>query len=185
MSKELRARDDEWASLMRAAMGGDSQSYHRFLAAVTPYLRGMANRRCYRAGVPVSEVEDIVQEVLLAVHAKRGTWDTARPIGPWLSAIVRNKMIDNLRRRSRNSALPIEDFEWGLAMEETGEITDRMDAETAMALLKPRQREIVRALSIDGSDVKETAERLGMTEGAVRVVLHRALKFLAGHYGSK
>ncbi len=185
MSNEIRARDDEWASLMRAAMGGDSQSYHRFLVTVTPYLRGLAKRRCLKAGVTTTEVEDIVQEVLLAVHTKRGTWDTTRPIGPWLSAIVRNKMIDNLRRRSRNSALPIEDFEWNLAVEENGSITDRMDAETAIALLKPQQREIVRSLSIDGSGVKETADRLGMTEGAVRVALHRALKLLAGRYGSK
>jgi RNA polymerase sigma-70 factor (ECF subfamily) len=94
-------------------------------------------------------------------------------------------MIDNLRRRTRNYALPIEDFEWNLAVEENGAITDRMDAETAITLLKPQQREIVRSLSIDGAGVKETADRLGMTEGAVRVTLHRALKFLAGHYGEK
>ena len=66
----------------RAAIAGDALCYDRFLKAVTPYLRSIARRRCDQFGAPPSEVEDVVQEVLLAVHLKRGTWDISRPIGP-------------------------------------------------------------------------------------------------------
>src|SRR5437764_10880246 len=63
---------------MRSAISGDSAAYHRLLKAVTPVLRAAARRGLARAGQPVDQSEDIVQEVLLAVHLKRHTWDAAR-----------------------------------------------------------------------------------------------------------
>lgn len=178
------AREEEWAGWMRSAMNGDTQAYHRFLSAVTPHLRAMARRRCDQFGAPASEAEDVVQEVLLAVHLKRGTWDPARPIGPWLSTIVRNKLIDSLRRRGRHVSVPIEDVVATLEAEEKVDPLDRLDAEHMLERLKDPQRDIVRSISIQGAGVRETAERLKMSEGAVRVALHRALKSLAALYRS-
>ena len=82
------AREEEWANWLRLAIKGDAQAYSRFLFAVTPHLRAMARRRCGLYGAPLSEAEDVVQEVLLAIHLKRGTWDPARPLGPWLTTLV-------------------------------------------------------------------------------------------------
>ena len=169
---------------MRRAVEGDTQAYHRFLTAVTPHLRAMARRRCDQFGAPASEAEDVVQEVLLAVHLKRGTWDPARPIGPWLSTIVRNKLIDTLRRRGRHVSVPIEDVIATLEAEQQTDAMDRRDAETLLERLKEPQRDIVRSISLQGAGVRETAERLNMSEGAVRVALHRALKALAALYRS-
>jgi RNA polymerase sigma-70 factor (ECF subfamily) len=169
---------------MRAAIEGDKQAYHRFLTAVTPYLRALARRRCDQFGAPASEAEDVLQEVLLAVHLKRGTWDTSRPIGPWLSTIVRNKLIDALRRRGRHVSVPIDDFVETLEAAAETDATDRLDAEQLLIRLKDPQRDIVRSISLEGADVRETAARLNMTEGAVRVALHRALKALATLYRS-
>lgn len=178
------AREEEWAGWMRSAIDGDAQAYHRFLSAVTPYLRAMARRRCDQYGAPPSEAEDVVQEVLLAVHLKRGTWDPARPIGPWLSTIVRNKLIDSLRRRGRHVSVPIEDVMGTLEAEEEIDTLDRIDAEHMLKRLRDPQRDIVRSISIEGAGVRETAARLKMSEGAVRVALHRALKSLAALYRS-
>jgi RNA polymerase sigma factor (sigma-70 family) len=179
------AREEEWAGWMRAAMAGDGQAYNRFLSAVTPHLRAMARRRSDQFGAPRSEAEDIVQEVLLAVHLKRGTWDPGRPIGPWLSTIVRNKLIDSLRRRGRHANVPLEDVVATLEAEEQTDVSDRLDAEHLLQKLKDPQRDIVRSISIQGAGVRETAERLKMSEGAVRVALHRALKSLAALYRSE
>ncbi len=179
------AREQQWAEWMRSAMKGDTQAYHRFLCAVTPHLRAMARRRCDQFGAPASEAEDVVQEVLLAVHLKRATWDTDRPIGPWLSAIVRNKLIDSLRRRGRHVNVPIEDVIETLEAEEQGDGLDRMDAANLLQRLKDPQRDIVRSISLEGAGVRETAERLKMSEGSVRVALHRALKSLAAFYRSE
>ncbi|MDI7860993.1 sigma-70 family RNA polymerase sigma factor [Rhizobiaceae bacterium n13] len=178
------AREEEWAGWMRNAMDGDAQAYHHFLTAVTPHLRAMARRRCDQFGAPASEAEDVVQEVLLAVHLKRGTWDPARPIGPWLSTIVRNKLIDSLRRRGRHVSVPIEDVMATLEAEAQVDALDRLDAEHMLERLKDPQRDIVRSISLEGAGVRETAERLKMSEGAVRVALHRALKSLATLYRS-
>ncbi|PJI45561.1 sigma-70 family RNA polymerase sigma factor [Ciceribacter selenitireducens] len=178
-------REQQWADWMRSAIDGDAQAYNRFLLAVTPRLRMMARRRCEQFGAPAGEAEDIVQEVLLAVHLKRGSWDPARPIGPWLSTIVRNKLIDSLRRRGRRIDVPIEDVVETLEAPSDTDNFDRQDALTLLQRLKDPQRDIVRSISIEGAGVRETAVRLKMSEGAVRVALHRALKSLATLYRSE
>lgn len=163
-------------------MEGDSAAYDRFLTGIAPHLRAIARRRCAEFGAPSADAEDIVQEVLLAIHLKRGTWDPDRPLGPWLAAIVRNKLIDSLRRKGRRISVAIDDVMETLAAEEDGNASDRLDAEHLVSRLGDPQRDIVRSISIDGASVRETAERLKMTEGAVRVALHRALKTLATFY---
>lgn len=177
-------REAQWAEWMRSALDGDAAAYDRFLRAVTPHLRSMARRRCEQFGAPAGEAEDIVQEVLIAVHLKRGTWDPGRPIGPWLSTIVRNKLIDALRRRGRRVDVPLEDVMATLGVEDAA-VSDRLDAESVLARLREPQRDIVRSISLEGAGVRETAARLKMSEVAVRVSLHRALKALAALYRSE
>ena len=93
----MRERENEWTDLMRSANAGDTAAYHRLLKAVTPVLRAAARRGLARAGQPVDQSEDIVQDILFAVHLKRHTWDPNAPFAPWLFAIARNKLIDALR----------------------------------------------------------------------------------------
>src|SRR5258707_5574799 len=95
---------------MRRGNAGDSGAYHRLLKAITPFLRAVTRQRLARAGQPVDQSEDIVQEILLAVHLKRHTWDANAPFAPWLFAIARNKLIDALRRRGRRVFVNIDDF---------------------------------------------------------------------------
>src|ERR1700712_3853321 len=95
---------------MRLANGGDSVAYHRLLQAITPVMRAASRRVLVRAGQPVDQSEDIVQDILLAVHLKRHTWDVKAPFAPWLFAIARNKLIDALRRRGRRTFVNIDDF---------------------------------------------------------------------------
>jgi RNA polymerase sigma factor (sigma-70 family) len=175
------SRENDWAVWMRAAMTGDAGAYRQFLVSLAPHIRAVARFRCRSWGVPEDEVEDLVQEVLLMIHLKRGTWDQSRPIGPWVAAIARNKLIDGLRRR-RHVPVPIEDLVDSLQAEDmTPELSTR-DIDTLLRHLKPRQREIVRSITLNGSSIRETADQLEMTEGAVRVTLHRALKALAVLY---
>jgi RNA polymerase sigma-70 factor (ECF subfamily) len=126
-----------------------------------------------------------VQETLLAIHLKRGTWDQSRPIGPWVAAIVRNKLIDTLRRRGRHVVVPIEEVIDTLAEEECADGLFPSEIDVLLMNLIGQQREIVQSISINGCSVRETADKLNMTEGAVRVALHRALKKLAALYRSQ
>src|SRR5262249_53969604 len=129
------------------------------------------------------EVEDVVQETLLAVHLKRQTWDEGKPLLPWVRAIAQNKLVDNLRRRGHRLQVPIDGIAHALAtIDAEPAVANRLDARRRPAQLKPRQRDVVRAISIEGASAAEVGRRLGMTEGAVRVTLHRALKSLAAAF---
>ncbi|ACB96694.1 sigma-70 family RNA polymerase sigma factor [Beijerinckia indica] len=177
-------REEEWAEWMRLALAGDGVAYRRVLTAITPYLRATARNRLNRLGLGqqgfgANEAEDIVQEILLAVHLKRHTWDVERPIGPWLAAITRHKVVDSLRRRGYRTDVPIEDIAEFLPVETHGDSLDSHDVGRMLDRLNERQRDIVQSISMQGCSVRETAERLSMSEGAVRVALHRALKMLA------
>ncbi len=120
-----------------------------------------------------------MQETLLAIHLKRHTWDSQLRLAPWVGAIARHKVIDAMRRRGARRFEPIEDFEAVLPAPEAEDPHDRSDAERLMQKLAPRQRDIVKSISLDGQSITATAARLSMSEVAVRVALHRSLKSLA------
>jgi RNA polymerase sigma factor (sigma-70 family) len=180
----VSSRENDWAVWMRAAMTGDAGAYRQLLVSLAPHIRAVARFRCRSLGAPEDEVEDLVQEVLLTIHLKRGTWDQSRPIGPWVAAITRNRLIDILRRRGRHVTVPVEDFVDSLWAEDPTPALSTRDTDSLLGRLKPQQREIVQSISLDGSSIRETADRLHITEGAVRVTLHRALKALAIFYRS-
>ncbi len=165
---------------MRAAIGGDAASYRQLLDSLAHSLRAATRRGFAQVGAAPNDVEDVVQETLLAVHLKRHTWDSEQPLGPWVRAIARHKLIDSLRRRGRRIEIPIDAVLDTLAADnEAHSDLDRQDAERLVESLRGRQQTIVRAISIEGQSIREVAERLGMNEGAVRVALHRGLKALA------
>ena len=137
----MREREDEWTGLMRSAISGDSTAYHRLLKAVTPVLRAAARRGLARAGQPVDQSEDIVQDILLAVHLKRHTWDASAPFAPWLFAIARNKLIDALRRRGRRVFVNIDDFAEVIPSEAVEETVPAREVAAHLEALPARQRD--------------------------------------------
>jgi RNA polymerase sigma-70 factor (ECF subfamily) len=183
---DLQARDREWSAAMRAALAGDGAAYARLLASLTPFLRNLCRRSCARAGLALSEAEDAVQETLLAIHLKRHTWDSSQSLTPWMAAIARNKIIDAARRRGRRAETNIEDFEHALAAPPEAEHFEReQDRQGALRLLDQlsgKQREAIEAVSIRGESLRAAAVTLGVTEGALRVSVHRGLKTLAALY---
>lgn len=177
------AREQAWAGWMNAALDGDESAYRRLLAALTPVLRANARRTLGRTGAPVADAEDIVQETLLAIHLHRHTWRRGDPIGPWVAAIARYKLVDVLRRRGRRAEVSIDDFvEMIPDNADQEEQLVRQQAAGLVGKLNGRQGDVVRAISLDGVGIKETAAKFGMSEGAVRVALHRGLKALAQLY---
>jgi RNA polymerase sigma-70 factor (ECF subfamily) len=181
----LNDRDIDWGDLMRAAISGDTAAYNRLLGLLAPALRSGTRRGLARAGASPDEAEDVVQETLLAIHLRRHTWDTTLPLAPWVKAIARHKLIDALRRRGFRGHVPIDDLADSLASN-TGEPTPlpgKLDAH--LQSLPEGQRNVVRAISLDGASIRETAARLGMSDGAVRVSLHRGLTSLAAKFGSQ
>lgn len=170
--------DDEWARLLRAANGGDSAAYGAFLRAATPVLRGIVRARARMLDAHMQE--DIVQDVLLAIHLKRGTWQPDRPPRPWVYAIARHKIIDALRRRGREPAAELLDeiVDNLPAPAETDTFATR-DVARNLEALDTRSGGILRALAFEGLGMAEVAKRFALSDGATRVALHRALHKLA------
>src|SRR3954469_4348833 len=142
---------------MRSALAGDSAAYQRLLGAVAPVLRANARRALVRAGQPADQAEDIVQDILLALHLKRHTWDTSAPFAPWLFAIARNKLIDTLRRRGRRVFVNIDDFAKVSPSDPAEETVPAGEVAVHLESLPARQRDVLQSIAVDSPSIKPTA----------------------------
>ena len=170
---EARLRD-----LLVRGLAGEDVAYHVFLLELGAHLRAFLRKRL--ASLP-DEVEDLVQESLLAVHNQRHTYDAGQPVTAWIHAIAKYKLVDLLRRRARRDLLtdPL-DEEFSLASRADTEAADaRRDLAKLLARLPDRQRLPIVHMKLEGLSVAEAARVTGMSESAVKVGVHRGLKALA------
>lgn len=176
----MQGRDEsELAALLQAAIAGDEKAYSLFLERIAVLVRGFARRKIVHGGV---DPEDIVQETLLAIHLKRHTWMSDAPVMPWVYAIARFKLIDAFRRRGRRVEVNIDEIAETFAQPQAETVSDR-DIGRALDALAAGQKTVVTAISVEGRSIGETAARLGMSETAVRVALHRGLAAIAKRFG--
>ncbi len=172
-------RELDWSILMARAQSGDRGAYHRLLEEIAPYLRALAARR----RVDAADIEDFVQDILLAVHAIRHTYDPARPFGPWLVTIANCRITDGLRRRTRRMAreLPFDREHETFAEPQANFSEADSNARALMEeveKLPPGQRFAVRLLKLEERSLKEAAAVSGRSIGALKVASHRALRTL-------
>jgi RNA polymerase sigma-70 factor, ECF subfamily len=183
----MNTREENWAEAMRAERRGDAGAYQCLLAEIADVLRRVIRARLARLGLSTNDTEDLVQEVLIGLHAKRHTWDESRPFLPWLHAIVRYKLTDAVRQWRRESRYrsdrPLDEWSDLFAAPAADGDHALVDVDRHVASLPAGQRKVVQALAIDGASVRETAQKFGTSEGAIRVVLHRALARLAAAAG--
>jgi RNA polymerase sigma-70 factor, ECF subfamily len=181
-SGERLEREQALAALMRAANEGDKNAYRLFLEKVMPFVRGLTRR--HRAASGSSDGEDIVQEVLLALHLKRHTWQPDQAISPWIAAITRHKIIDEFRKTKRRMELPFDENFDAPNPEPEQDMLSNREMERLMSQVSDSQRAVVTSITMEGRSITQTASHFGMSEGAVRVALHRGLKALAAAYRS-
>ncbi|KUO56972.1 MAG: RNA polymerase subunit sigma-24 [Sphingomonadales bacterium BRH_c42] len=167
------ADEATYARLMAAAQKGDKSAYNVLLSET-----GMWLERYFRRRVPPHHLEDLVQDVLLALHAKRATYDTARPFLPWLAAIARYRWVDHLRKVYKHESEMLEDDH---AIEDSHEdvVEARVSLERLFVQLPKKQAEAIELVKIEGCSIIEAAEKTGQSESSVKVNIHRGLKKLA------
>src|SRR3569833_3272427 len=161
---------------MEQSLQGDACAYQQLLVLLTVAVRNAVRGRARAAGV---DPEDVVQEVLLALHLKRSTWVRGTPVAPWVAAIARNKIVDAFRRRGHRIEVPVDSVLETLCIDEVETEGQAHDLERALEKHNKRQRDVKRTDTKKGQTAKEETTRKQMTEGAVRVTLHRGLKALA------
>lgn len=177
------ARPDDFEAGLRPlwlrAQSGDEVAYRAALAMIATRLRGYFRRRMQN--LP-DDLEDLVQETLLALHLQRGTFDPALPVSAWVHAVARHKLVDLWRRRGRHQALhePLDGVdENALVQRDTEEGGTRRDLAKLLQILPEAQRLAIALTRLDGLSVAEAAQRTGASESAIKVQVHRGLKRLA------
>ena len=166
-------------ALMVAALDGDAAAYRMLLAALVPHLRAYFARRLGSH----ADAEDLVQETLIAIHTKRASYDRTLPFTAWLHAIARYKLIDHFRRARLRRTLPIEEADSVFTEEEGESVSARRDVEKLLAALPENKRRLVRQVKIEGLSTAEAAQASAISQSAVKVGVHRALKTLSAMIG--
>jgi len=185
----LAVHTDDLARLMGAAQAGDADAYAQLLHAIAPRIRHAVIRQRGFAGR--ENVEDIVQDVLLSVHAARATYDARRPFMPWLLAILRHRLADAARRYGRVGAreVTVEDLDVTFSVAATNpnqEVTQDVRAlRRAIEALPAGQRQAVELLKLQEYSLKEASAVSGIGIGALKVATHRGLASLRRALGGK
>lgn len=160
----------DWARLMERVQEGDTEAYAKLLSEISPLIFNYVRKRVFNP----SHVEDVYQDVLLRFHKARHTYQSSRPLGPWLFAVVRNAVWTSLGKKRKHSEREVffeefPDFPAEIAHEDG--LDDRL--QTALQALTPESRQAVEMLKIKGMDVESAARELGISKIALKVRAHR------------
>ena len=167
------AQEAQYRDWMLAALMGDAGAYRMLLSGLTRHLRSYYARR-----LDAGAAEDAVQETLIAIHTRRATYDPALPFTAWVYGIARYKLIDEYRRNKRRATVPLDEAGELFGHDDAQEAIAKRDVGKLLAKLPPAKRELVKDIKLDGVSVAEVAARTGMSESAVKVTVHRAIKSL-------
>jgi RNA polymerase sigma-70 factor (ECF subfamily) len=178
MSGSLSAAETELRDLMIRGLAGDAAAHEALLRRLAARFRAYFRARLGGGGDGAAE--DLVQETLIAIHIRRESYDLGQPLTAWVFAIARYKLIDHYRRTRRaGQAVPIDDVDGLFAAETADEGTPARDVAALLDKLPERQAAAIRLVKLDQLSAREAAERIGVSEGALKVSVHRGLKRLA------
>jgi RNA polymerase sigma-70 factor (ECF subfamily) len=171
-------------SLLAQSLEGDRKAYRTFLYELTGHLRARLRKKLRRKD---EDIEDLMQEILIAVHKGLETFKPEVPLTAWISAIVRYKVADYHRAYFRWDSLhePLDD-DGDLFTDSSTEAADaRRDLQQLLATLPRSQQLPIVHMRLWGMSVAETASATGLSESAVKVGVHRGLKALAAKIRKK
>lgn len=159
---------DAWGDLMVAAQNGHGGAYRRLLGEMSEWLTRYFQRR-----LPSGDVDDAVQETLLAVHRRRHTYDPHYPLAVWLAAIAKRKWIDQLRSLSRR---PTEELPDDLSVgDHEVEVVSGSVLASLLEELRPAQAQAILLVKIQGYSIEDASRETGLSASAVKMNIHRGL----------
>jgi len=174
--RERAERSRRRALLMRRLQAGDADACRELLDDIGPSVIGFLRRRIANS----DEIEDVYQEVFMALFEARHTYEAGRPLEPWLFAIARNVAADHARRQWKRAS-------WQELMADPPDRPDHSKDELpsaepnlaeALDHLPPNQRQAFSMLKLEGISIEAAAARSGVSVGALKVRAHRAYKTL-------
>ncbi len=168
--------DPRWRGWLAAAQAGDGQAYAALLRAVLPWLRARARSRW--PGTNAADIEDIVQETLLALHQNRHLFDPARPAAPFLYGILKLRGAEIRRRRQRHAVreTELDEAALGLATPAAQEAaTSARQLGEALAALPARDRHVLDMVKLQELPLAEASARSGLSVPVLKTATFRAI----------
>lgn len=158
---------------MAAVQRGDRAAYGALLDDIGPIVQQFVRRRVRDA----EEAKDVYQDILMALHRARRTYEPTRPFEPWLFAIARRVVARRLHERWARAAREISATVLpDVPVEADGHL--KLALEQALGRLSADQREAFGLLKLEGLSVEAAAPRARTTAGALKVRAHRAYRAL-------
>ncbi len=153
---------------MAAAQNGHGGAYRRLLAEVSTWLTRYFQRR-----LPPGEVDDAVQETLLAIHRRRHTYDPQFPLGPWLAAIAKHKWVDQLRSLGRR---PFDELPESLSVgDHEASVVSSSVLASLLEELRPAQAQAILLVKVQGYTIEDASGETGLSPSAIKMNIHRGL----------
>lgn len=167
---------EKWTILMKQTQEGDAVSYEQLLEEISDFLVAYLRKRIFNPDY----IDDLIQDVLLALHKARHTFDSSKPFFPWFLSIVNYKIIDYFNEQKRSNGLSFEDHFYELDMSDSFEtnIESKWMIESVLSDLSPVYRDLLKSVKLDGYSIKEASILLGLSISNVKTSIHRALKQL-------
>lgn len=168
----MKPDEETLSRLAAASQRGNRQAYTALLKESARWLS-----RYYARRIAPSQLDDLVQDTLLSVHKKLGSYNPAQPFLPWMAAIARYRWVDALRKTYRSNETSIDGHDLSEGPEQEV-VFAKISLERLFALLPEGQVRAIESVKIKGLSVREAAQKCGQSETLVKVNIHRGLKKL-------
>ena len=165
----------------------DREVLRRLLSTALATLRGRSSLPALQR---TAEAEEVVQESARRALARQAAYERGKDVLRWLVGFIILVCKERTRRRPAhnpaalggNESISLEQLARDLTRCTAEAVADRIDARAMLGRLPAQEHELLRLHFVEDLPAAEIGQRLGITEGAVRVRLHRALTRLREEY---
>jgi len=177
----LEEKFQKWSEVIHRVQEGDQQAYEKLLGELYPFIKGLIYKRLGK----LVDIDDVTQNCLMGIHKSLGTYDSNKPLGPWLYAIVRFKTSDHLRKitKYKNNVGFEEDFFVTNSIDQENRVIEKEELQQTLAVIDQMPEKLkvaVKLIKLEGLSFDSAAHEMGISEAAVRKRISRAYKFLQG-----
>lgn len=172
-NSEISIENASWEELAQNAQNGDRRAYNKLLQNLASYTKSILGGSLANP----EWVDDITQDVLVSVHKSLDTYSSERPFKPWVRSIIQFRKADFLRQHYKKKHVNESAFEHTEIFQEDvtfqPDYGELKDIDNAISTFPEKQQKIFKLLKIEGYSAKEVAEKMDMSESAVKVSAHR------------
>lgn len=173
--------DAKLRGLFLLSADGCTTSYKEFLEGVQELLLRYYSKGSFK--LAHSDIEELSQECLLKIHRFKSSYDISYPITPWIYTIAKNVANDRFKEFSKEAVVKetlndedvVDSFEMNIAL--------KQELDNLLSKLSENQKYVLQLSKGLGLSNKEVSTQTGMSISAIKVSIHRSLKFLRSKRG--